>query len=109
MDGVAAALMYSLFLSIIYRIIASALSDRLSSAEGFTLTYLVAIYVPIYISLARISLLAPFILLLFQALLTIYLIFSSGRRAKYLIATTNIYTSIALSTLLLIARASRIL
>ncbi len=109
MDGVTAALVYSLFLSMIYRGVARIFSNRLSSAEGFTLTYLLAIYIPIYISLARISPLALFLLLLFQALLTIYIIFSNRYRARDSIAAINIYVSTALSTFLLIIRASRIL
>lgn len=109
MDGVTAALAYSLFLSIIYRGIARVFSNRLSSVGGFTLTYLMAIYIPIYASLARIAPPALFPLLLFQAFSATYFFVSSKDRAEDIVATINIYISTALSAFLLIVKISRIL
>lgn len=103
MDGAVAALLYGLLLSITYKGIARALRDKLSSAECFALTYLVSIYTPIYISLAKILLPAILIPLSIHIFSAIVAVNSRDYRA---FININIYASIALSIPQIIIRIS---
>jgi uncharacterized membrane protein len=99
-DGVVLALLYSLLLSLAYRAIVRVLTNKLSSVEGFMLVYLIAIYIPIYISLARTSPLAVLIPLSLHIFSIIYV--TNSRCDMDFIIRTNVYASIAFILPLLI-------
>lgn len=101
MDGGTAALAYSLLLSLIHKHLFRILSNKLSSAGGFILTYLVAVYAPIYVLLARIFPLAISVLVLFHMASIMMVISSRSRDSKAIIAM-NMHVSTAISILLII-------
>ncbi|MEM2204055.1 MAG: hypothetical protein QXI22_06850 [Sulfolobales archaeon] len=100
MDGATLALLYSLLLSLSYRAIVRVIANKLSSVEGFMLVYLIAIYAPIYISLAKASPLALLIPLSLHIFSIIYVI--NSRCDTDFIIRTNVYASMAFILPLLI-------
>jgi hypothetical protein len=55
MNGEEAGLVYSLLLSIFYRVILRILERKLSSVKGFLATYIIAVYMPIIAYLSNVS------------------------------------------------------
>jgi hypothetical protein len=55
MNGEEAGLVYSLLLSIFYRVILRILERKLSSIKGFLATYIIAVYMPIIAYLSNVS------------------------------------------------------
>ncbi|MDT7887739.1 MAG: hypothetical protein RQ885_02035 [Desulfurococcales archaeon] len=55
MNGEEAGLVYSLLLSIFYRVILRILERKLSSVKGFLAAYIIAVYMPIIAYLSNVS------------------------------------------------------
>lgn len=88
-----------------YRSISRILTDRLSSVGGFIITYLAAVYIPIYIVLAKMTLPA---ILIPATLHILSIIYSITKRNSSPIAV-NVYASMLISASLLIFKISKLI